>query len=410
MINNQNFIDNNYLIFLSNISNDVNNFKENLYNIKNTEEDTDIDYEEIYEEIYEQTLNYYNSKLNFINSQLDFFQNREIISFNNTGIFVGKINNEIKSELLNLINNFANNTIIDYHPGSNNKVRDLVHPSIYPYIKSKKIKSTKTDFWKRPYENSKYQWLPSEFKINKEGKCKIKTYINNLPVTEIALYSCIEKLFDQVLPEFENAWSYANEFYNLNNKSENIQLKNRTLQVITKIVQVTLDGEQNELAGSWHVEGMSHENIVATASCTLDMPEDFEATLYFKRTYHEEETEYLSLATPQYPPQTIHDLYHNNLVPVGKSTITDGSLIVFPNNFVHKVDMINKATTSDLAKTRTILVFWLINLDCKIKSTKHIIQQTYDKEQVDKIRLELMKERTFFKQTFNQREINLCEH
>ena len=40
--------------------------------------------------------------------------------------------------------------------------------------------------------------VPSEFKIDKFGKCKIESYINNLPITETVLY--------------ENIWSYSNTF------------------------------------------------------------------------------------------------------------------------------------------------------------------------------------------------------
>jgi hypothetical protein len=61
-------------------------------------------------------------------------------------------------------------------------------------------------------------------------------------------------------------------------------------------------------------------------------------------------------------------------------------------------------------QSRTILVFWLVNPDFTIKSTKDIIQQDYDINKAYENRLELMKERTFYKQTFNQRDLNLCEH
>ena len=90
----------------------------------------------------------------------------------------------IVNQLEKEINNFAKNSKKDFHPFSNKKVRDLVHPSLYPYIKGKsKIsidmknnninENKKTDYWNRPYEKSKYQWLPSEFVIDDKGKCRI---------------------------------------------------------------------------------------------------------------------------------------------------------------------------------------------------------------------------------------------
>jgi hypothetical protein len=66
--------------------------------------------------------------------------------------------------------------------------------------------------------------------------------------------------------------------------------------------------------------------------------------------------------------------------------------------------------TSKNSGYRTIIVFWLINPDIKITSTKNIKQQAYKLETAHNIRLELMKERTYYKQSFNQRELNLCEH
>ena len=400
-----------YINFLENFSCHISEYSSMILNDPKYQDD------EYYDNNYAKEINeFYNSKIESIANQIEIFQNREIDNFESTGIIVKKMDNNIKSKLLDLINNYANRTEFDYHPGSGDRVRDIVHPSLYPFIFKKKQKFFKLDFWKRPYENSKYQWLPSEFQIDENGGCKIVSYINNLPLYEVELYSAIEKLFEILLPDFEKSVSYANSikiFENEEDLRENpkriideISLKNRTLQVITKIVQVSLN-PNDKLPGSWHVEGMSHENIISTASCTIDKPKDFEANLYFKRTYYEEEAGKLVMVTQQYPPEEIENLYHNNLVPIGKTSIKDGSVVVFPNNMVHKIDMENNSSEK---QTRTILVFWLINPDIKIKSTKDIPQQNYDVELAKKNRLELMKERTYYKQNFNQRKINLCEH
>lgn len=402
-----------YVNYLKNTAQKLIKHKNNLYDEESGSDD------ETYDKIDKKVVTMYNQMQPEINAQIEVFQSRPIDLINNfykTGITHTKLDVSIQTELLGQIKTFAENSRVDYHPGSNNKVRDIVHPSVYPYVKGKKSKPKKVDFFKRPYESSKYQWLPSEFKINSAGKYEIASYINNLPISEKPLYGLVEKLFDQVLPEFVKAYSYAKTVKIFNEKenlcgSEQIQLEKHQLnhsklQVITKIVQVTL-GPGESLLGSWHVEGMSHENIIATASCTLEQPDGFETKLYFKRTYYEEEAGCLMMGTSQYPPGPVYDLYHENLVPIGKAEIKSGSLVVFPNNFVHKVDMFN---TTGAPLTRTILVFWLINPEESIKSTKDILQQTWDWDQVEKVRLELMKERTFYKQTFNQREINLCEH
>lgn len=409
-----------YVSYLNNTAQELMNLKNNLYdeyNDNNSDSETDTD--DILNAVDQGLAHKYIEMLPGIKNQIEMFQSRtinQLYNFYQTGITHIQLDELIKTKLLKEIKKFSVNTRLDYHPGSNNKVRDLVHPSVYPYVKGKKSKPKKVDFFKRPYESSKYQWLPSEFTIDSNGKCEISTYINNLPLSEKPMYDSIANLFEQILPEFEKAYSYVNSV-KIFDKEENLYgsdklqlaklyLTNRKLQVITKIVQVTL-GPGESLPGSWHVEGMSHENIIATASCTLEQPDGFNVELFFKRSYYEEEAGYLMMNTSQYPPDPVYNLYHDNLVPVGKADIKSGSLVVFPNNFVHKVDMHN---STDAPLTRTILVFWLVNPDEKIKSTKDILQQTYDWEEVEKVRLELMKERTFYKQTFNQREINLCEH
>jgi hypothetical protein len=409
-----------YVSYLNNTARELMNLKNDLYDeYYDLNSDSETDTDNILDMVDQGLVDKYIEMLPGIKNQIEIFQSRtinQLYNFYQSGITHIQLDEPTKIQLLEQIKNFALKIQVDYHPGSNNKVRDLVHPSVYPYIKGKKSKPKKVDFFKRPYESSKYQWLPSEFKIDSTGKCEITSYINNLPLSEKPMYDTISKLFEKILPEFEKAYSYVNSVKIFDN-NENIygsekiilsklNLANRKLQVITKIVQVTL-GPGESLPGSWHVEGMSHENIIATASCTLEQPDGFNVELFFKRSYYEEEAGYLMMNTSQHPPGVIYDLYHDNLVPVGKADIKSGSLVVFPNNFVHKVDMHN-STNSPL--TRTILVFWLVNPDEKIKSTKDILQQDYEWEEVEKVRLELMKERTFYKQTFNQREINLCEH
>ena len=403
----------NYVKYLKTVASKLYEYQNKLYD---EPEDENSDSDDEYQMIQQSIQGKFNSMKDSIKQKTEEFQSRPVDNFYQTGITHGKLEASIQVELLGLVKKFALASKVDYHPGSNGKVRDLVHPSVYPYVKGKKSKPKKVDFFKRPYESSKYQWLPSEFAIDLDGKCEIKSYINNLPLEEKPMYTTITKLFETILPELTKAYSYANSV-DIFDSDENLgftekipinmsKLTGKSLQVITKIVQVTL-GPEESLPGSWHVEGMSHENIIATASCTLEQPEGFKANLYFKRAYYAEEAGYLMMNTYQHPHESIIKLYHENLVPIGRAEIKSGSLVVFPNNFVHKIDMVNN-TSNPL--TRTILVFWLVDPEIKIKSTKDIPQQTWDWEQVEKIRLELMGERTYYKQTFNQREINLCEH
>ena len=190
------------------------------------------------------------------------------------------------------------------------------------------------------------------------------------------------------------------------NVIKKIELKNRNLQVITKIVKISLHNKE-ELLGAWHVEGMSHENIVATASYTLEQDEKFDATIYWKRLYSQQEYWTIVSSIPQYSPTEFEELLQDTLVPLGKVKINKNSLIIFPNSHIHKVDM---KISSKSEQSRTIIVFWLINPNIRITSTKDIKQQNYSLSKAHETRLNLMKERTYHKQTFNQRELNLCEH
>ena len=175
-------------------------------------------------------------------------------------------------------------------------MRDRVHPALYPGIKeiTKVKKDAKLptepteeeakDFWGRAYEDSKFQWLPTPFKITSERKCKIQEYINNLDQSVFpALYQDLEHLFEIFLPYFEEVWSYSKavKFFDGeddDDDSENgeipplakeaVSFTGQELQIIVKIVEYRLQTDQ-AYEGVWHAEGMSHENIVMTGDDKL---------------------------------------------------------------------------------------------------------------------------------------------
>lgn len=97
------------------------------------------------------------------------------------------------------------------------------------------------------------------------------------------------------------------------------------------------------------------------------------------------------------------------LVPIGEVSTKKYSLIVFPNSHIHRLDIKN---TTKKSEKRTVVVFWLINPNKKIISTKDVDrQQTKIKlSDAKKYRLNLMKERKYHKQNFNIRHLSLCEH
>ena len=109
-----------------------------------------------------------------------------------------KVPDGLRDSLRKNIDKLAKETEIDYHPNSNDVVRDLVHPALYSYIKdvselksdgdkspeNKKSKvyvdeKKKFDFWRRPYEVSKFQWLRTPFTIYHQKE--------NAPFTNISI-------------------------------------------------------------------------------------------------------------------------------------------------------------------------------------------------------------------------------
>lgn len=232
-------------------------------------------------------------------------------------------------------------------------------------------------------------------------------------MSELQLYSIIERAFEKVLPILESVWSYSNtvELYDLDESFENYyqqrRLRCKSLQVITKIVKITLNSG-NDLIGAWHVEGMSHENIVATVSITLEQNDGFNAELSLKRGYTTVEAECLRDGLGQDPSNSVERFLNTTHVPLGKVVMNEGMIVSFPNSHIHRIDMKNSGNQEHAS--RTILVFWLVNPDVRIISTKNIAQQCHDMTRACENRLLLMKERTFHKQTFNRRDLNLCEH
>ena len=98
---------------------------------------------------------------------------------------------ETVDELNRLVEDLKEKSVQDYHPGTDEIVRDLVHPSLYPFVEgisqttgtddvTPAVQGLRKDMWGRPYETSKYQWLPSEVSVAADGTCKFQTYINNL--------------------------------------------------------------------------------------------------------------------------------------------------------------------------------------------------------------------------------------
>lgn len=374
----------------------------------------------------------------------------------------GLVPQDLHEQLMKNIDDFNEKQIVDYHPHSNNIVRDIVHPALYSYVKGvspllkteheiaalshdpsvpegDRVELRSRDYWGRNYEASaKYQWLPTYYAIDRDGSCTICDYINNLvprnSETE-PLYGSLAQLFSQALPLIESVYGYCRvikdeEYLRMDEDEEMdydddpprpidekpVSLRGKEVQVVTKIVDYEL-GPGETYEGVWHVEGMSHEEIVATAIYFIDRDEEIEGgDILFKRAFHKQEAEFIFSSVEQVRPRETEDIIHQGLLPLGTVETRKGRLVVFPNSHVHKVSEIKNTATDGGKKKRRIIVFFLINPERRIVSTREVpVQQehaggTMKREDALEHRLELMKERKYTKQDWNVREIELCEH
>lgn len=328
----------------------------------------------------------------------------------------------------------------DYHPGSGTRVRDLVHPSLWPYVEGRTVLATPVadrtvdpeggyDRFGRAFERSRYQWLPTPFAIAEDGTVKALSYVNNLDDVETAQDLCA--LFGAALPLIESVVGYVEgtNFYRegddeVDNESDlpeldgpeptpapPVSLRGRELLVIPKIVEYRLgEGETHE--GVWHVEGMSHEHIVATCVYILDRdPALVGGRLEFKRPYTVDEAGRLFWSASQIRPAPMGAMVDEGTIPLGGAETPADRLLVFPNSHIHKLSKLSLVPGAKEGK-RQIIVFWVVDPNVHIPSTREVArqQEVIPRTEALTMRLELMEERRRHKETLNVRVVNLCEH
>jgi len=329
----------------------------------------------------------------------------------------------------------------DYHPGSDGTVRDLVHPSLYPFIDglSERIAGRPApssdppaiDRWGRPYEGSRYQWLPTDVAVDDQGVASFLGPLNHLgDDAPEGASELLAELLTRTLPLLESVVGYADAFDPWDEREDDCEadlpeppaalppaepaapasLRGRRLQVIPKLVQYELVDEAS--SGSvWHVEGMSHEHIVATVVTVVERDPGLDGgTLRFRRGYTREEAGQLFWNVAQVRPVVVDEMVDQGLLPVGSIDTPSGRMLAFPNSHVHKLTPMTSADGSPVR--RRVVVFWLVDPAVRIPSTSDVkpLQATMSLAEARAHRLELMEERRRHKQSHNNREISLCEH
>ena len=368
----------------------------------------------------------------------------------------------------------------DWHPGSDGQVRDLVHPSLYCLVRG--VSRPDDAPWPSPANNDaryaysqKFQWLPTDVDVTDSGDVIFRSYVNNVdPVRHHALESVLPDLFARMLPllanvltdlrrprpvridvdpftwyadtepteptddsdeareAFDAAWD---EWWDNRrpvipdapvfeppspvDDSDRVDLTGRRLQVIVKLATIHLTPEKPEYpGGSWHVEAMLNECIVATGIYYWDNENITDSLLGFRAAIDDPEYD----QNDETGMREVFGLADEDALnqDLGSVRTRTGRCVAFPNIFQHRVAPFQ---LQDPTRTghRKILAFFLVDPATKITSTSDIPPQqpwsptsTMTATQAEAFRTELIRERKFFVDEHNnelyEREFSLCEH
>ncbi|MGW6846784.1 DUF4246 domain-containing protein [Streptomyces sp. NPDC054958] len=99
---------------------------------------------------------------------------------------------------------------LDWHPGSDGQVLDLVHPSLFCLVRE--ASGAPERAWRNPtdryskYEFSEqFQWLPTDVDVSDDGDVTFRSYVNNVhPEHHRELAAVLPDLFGRMRPLLEN--------------------------------------------------------------------------------------------------------------------------------------------------------------------------------------------------------------
>ncbi|KAJ5933015.1 hypothetical protein N7516_007504 [Penicillium verrucosum] len=154
------------------------------------------------------------------------------------------VSKELQQSLKEAVKPLEDMSEKDYHPGSDNKVVDLVHPSLFPVIYGQTrvlpdrvigphdclgsvgqgdlvpiplsqdcgpLLCSQHDYDSNEETrvfSDKFQWLPCDVELGDDGGCRIVSYINNAhPVHHKPLYEVVEKIIAQAIPLWNHSLS-----------------------------------------------------------------------------------------------------------------------------------------------------------------------------------------------------------
>ncbi|KAG8931972.1 hypothetical protein FRC01_000496 [Tulasnella sp. 417] len=415
----------------------------------------------------------------------------------------------------------------DWHPRSDGQVLDLVHPSLYPivygrtlgYPKGTKPRGRKVEDFRpivAPNQSDtfgaswsfsdKFAWLPTDFKIAKDGSSsEAVSYINNLHPSHTELYSVIEALvarfsllFDRVLTDlanYEESWhlritgeysfddedeeepeweddedreeyvarretwnmqrgislpTVPEEGYtvDISERSNPYTIRGKKAQIIVKLANIYLTPEKPVYpGGSWHVEGMVNESIVASGIYYYDSENIGESRLQFRAVVDPQETDCEN--SDELGLMRVWGITSDTGASqmVGATPTHAGRCLAFPNIYQHKVspfELVDKTKPGH----RKIVAFFLVDPKLPglsttdippqqaewyedamhqapatsllqrlpaelVRETTRQVPNLMSLDEAKKYRLELMDERTAFVDIQDENyfaDFNFCEH
>ncbi|KAL2852411.1 hypothetical protein BJY01DRAFT_259970 [Aspergillus pseudoustus] len=329
-------------------------------------------------------------------------KHRAIMVFD-TGVVVSDmaIATELQQELRDAVGALEMKSKKDFHPGSEDKVVDLVHPSLLPVIygRSRILTNRLMDLdnclnyvgedqlipippkpsslaWYSPFSR-KFQCMPCDIEFPGDSGCRIVSYINTLhPKKNRPLYEVLEKIVAQTIPLWDITLS--------NVKNDKLRIdpgrvsydpsspgstswsdweENRDIvqpepgdfdpkKVIVKLSNIELTPEKPEYhGGTWHVEGALNEHICATAIYYYDSKNITESSLAFRqRIFYDDVFDFLDYE------QNYHE-FLQRIFGMAQDVESRGRLLTFPNMLQHCVSPFGLADTSKPGHRKILALF-----------------------------------------------------
>ncbi|KAI0646676.1 hypothetical protein C8Q79DRAFT_1051114 [Trametes meyenii] len=275
-----------------------------------------------------------------------------------------------------------------------------------------------------------YQWLPTNFAVAADGHVSPRGYINNLhPGKDAPAYQAISSVLERFIPLFErvlsdelsppaptpfpidpqgwyehlndqypdsrgedyNEWERIHRWPKLPDAEPfqppspegrvTLDLKGRMLQVIVKLANIVLTPERPAYpGGSWHVEGMSNERIVATGLYYYDSVNITASRLAFRQAVGDGQYQGATMLNyEQWDHQgylVVYGLTNTHALnqALGHIIATEDKCVVFPNIYQHRVEPFALADHTRPGH-RKILAFFLVDPLTPVRSTSSVPPQ-----------------------------------